>query len=87
MNRLGMPKAGYILQKTCCLACWKLWKLFLHFTNSIMYMYFDATFRIIKLKFETVACICQEQLYKFFMSKSPPIYVKMEIVTSIFLII
>ena len=50
-------------------------------------MHFDATFRIIKLKFETVACICQEQLYKFFMSKSPPIYVKMEIVTSIFLII
>ena len=51
-------------------------------------MRFDATFRIIKLKFETVACICQEQLYKFFfMSKSPPIYVKMEIVTSIFLII
>ena len=27
-------------------------------------MHFDATFRIIKLKFETVACICQEQLYK-----------------------
>ena len=27
-------------------------------------MHFDATFRNIKLKFETVACICQEQLYK-----------------------
>ena len=38
----------------------------MHFTNSIMYIHFDATFRIIKLKFETVACICQEQLYKFF---------------------
>ena len=47
-------------------------------------MHFDATFRIIKLKFETVACICQEQLYNFLCQNRLPFMLRWKLLPVFF---